>query len=94
MTFVCKQTVVFVVPMNNIGQQQWCSNRLFAIFSLHTLPHTSVGLTRCIPSVFSVRKMLTRMTTMLRGVSLMNITQMGTLLLTRCFDIRQLCVHI
>ena len=31
-------------------------------FSLYTLPHTSVGLTSCISIVFSVLKMLTRLT--------------------------------
>ena len=32
MAFVCKETAVFVVCINNIGQQQWCFNRLLAIF--------------------------------------------------------------
>ena len=33
-------------------------------FSLNTLPHTSVSLTRCIAIVFSVLNILTHMTTM------------------------------
>ena len=32
MAFVCKQTVVLVVCINNIGQQQWWFNRLLGIF--------------------------------------------------------------
>ena len=32
MAFVCKQTAVLVVPINNIGQKQRCLNRLVAIF--------------------------------------------------------------
>ena len=32
MAFVCKQTIVLVVRINNIEQQQWCFNRLIAIF--------------------------------------------------------------
>ena len=39
-------------------------------FSLYTLPHTSVGLTSFISIVFSVRKKLTCMSTMLPVVSL------------------------
>ena len=35
------------------------------IFSLYTLPHTSVGLTGCISIVFSVLNILTHLTTML-----------------------------
>ena len=29
---LCKQTAVLVVRINNIGQWQWCFNRLLAIF--------------------------------------------------------------
>ena len=42
----------------------------YPFFSLYTLPHTSVGLTSCITIVFSDYIFLTRMTTMLRVVSL------------------------
>ena len=46
MAFVCKQTAVLVVHINNIGEQQCCFNRLVGIFfSFNTLPHNSVGLT-------------------------------------------------
>ena len=31
MAFVCKQTAVMVVRINNIGQQQWCFDRLLGI---------------------------------------------------------------
>ena len=43
---------------------------LKAYFSLDTLPHTSVSLSRCISIVFSVFNILTHMTTMLRVGSL------------------------
>ena len=45
-------------------------NRLIAIFSLNTLPHTSVDLTSCITVVFSVFDILTHLTTMLSVGSL------------------------
>ena len=32
MAFVCKQTAVLLVSINNIGQQQCCFNRLVGIF--------------------------------------------------------------
>ena len=32
MAFVCKQTAVLVVCINNIGQKQCCFNELVAIF--------------------------------------------------------------
>ena len=32
MAFVCYQTAVLVVRINNIGQQQCCFNRLVVIF--------------------------------------------------------------
>ena len=32
MAFVCKQTTALVVRINNIGQYQWCFDRLLAIF--------------------------------------------------------------
>ena len=32
MAFVCKQTAVLVVRINNIGQKQYCFNILLAIF--------------------------------------------------------------
>ena len=32
MAFLCKQTVVLVVCINNIEQFQWCFGRLLAIF--------------------------------------------------------------
>ena len=54
MAFVCKQTAVLVVSINNIGQYQCCFNRLVAIFSLDNLPDTSVDLTSCISITFSV----------------------------------------
>ena len=31
-SFDCKQTAVLVVCINNIGQYQWCFNRLLAMF--------------------------------------------------------------
>ena len=42
----------------------------WAYFSLFTLPHTSVSLTSCISIIFSVLKILTHLTTMLRVGSL------------------------
>ena len=32
MAFVCKQTAILVVCINNIGQYQWCFDKLLAIF--------------------------------------------------------------
>ena len=70
MTFVCKQIAVSVVCINTIGQKESCFNRLFAIFlTLYFLPFTSVGLTSCISIVVSVLFKWTRMTAMLRVVS-------------------------
>ena len=70
MAFVCKQTAVLVVCINNIGQLQCCFNRLVGIFSLNTLPHTSVSLTSCISIVFSVLNILTHLTIRMRVGSL------------------------
>ena len=61
MAFVCKQTAVLVVRINNIA----VLTDLEAYFTLNTLPHTSVSLTRCISIIFSVLNILTHMTTML-----------------------------
>ena len=38
MAFVCKQTAVVVVRINNIGQQQCCFNRPVAIFLTWSFP--------------------------------------------------------
>ena len=48
MAFVCKQTAVLVVRINNNG----VLSDLYVHFSLYTLPHTSDGLTSCISLVF------------------------------------------
>ena len=66
MAFICKQTAVLVVHINN--------NDVLAVFqpffSLYILPHTSVGLTDCISIVFLVLNILTGLTTMLPAMSL------------------------
>ena len=66
MAFVCKQTAVLVVRINNNA----VLTDLYAFFSLNTLPHTLVSLTSCIYIVFSVLNILTHIDTMLRVVSL------------------------
>ena len=53
---VCKQTAVVVVCINTIGQQHAVLTDVLPFFSLHTLPYTSVSLTRCISIVCSVSK--------------------------------------
>ena len=52
MAFVCKETAVLVVRINNIGNNNTVFTDLYASFSLNTLPHTSVSLTSCIYIVF------------------------------------------
>ena len=68
MTFVCKQTGVLVVRINNIGNNNGVLTDLF--FPPKALPHASVSLTSCISNAFSVLNILTHMTTMLRVGSL------------------------
>ena len=52
MAFVCNQTAVLVVRINNIGNNNDVLADFKPFFSLHTLPHTSVGLTSYISIVF------------------------------------------
>ena len=65
MAFVCKQTVVLVVHINNIGNNNAVLTDSYPFFSLDILPHTSAGLTSCISIVFSVWNIFTHLTTML-----------------------------
>ena len=72
MAFVCKQTAVLVVRINNIGQKQCCLNRTF--FSFFTLLCRPDGLN--LYSYFSFYN-LTHLTTILPFGSLLkeNIVQ-------------------
>ena len=57
MAFVCKQTAVLGVRINNNA----VLTDLWPFFSLNTLPYTLVSQTSCIPIVFSVLNILTHM---------------------------------
>ena len=68
MAFVCKQTAVLVVRINNMDNNNAVLTDFYPFFVLNTLPHTSVGLTGCISNAFF--NILTHLTTILRVGSL------------------------
>ena len=70
MAFVCKQTAVLVVPIITLDNNNDDLADFEPLFSLYTLPHTSVGLTGCISIVFSVLNILNHLTNMLPVMSL------------------------
>ena len=63
MAFVCKQTDVLVVRINNIGKYQWCFSRLLAIFlTLYFTTYLSWPDWLYFYSFFSVLNTLTHLT--------------------------------
>ena len=66
MAFVCKQTVVLVVRVKALDNNNGVLADIQLYFSLYSLSHTSDGLTGCISIVFFlVWTILTHLTTML-----------------------------
>ena len=70
MAFVCKQTAVLVVHIITLDNNNDILTDFWQFFSLHTSPHTSVGLSGCISIVISVLNILTHLTTVLHVGSL------------------------
>ena len=66
MAFVCKRTVVLVVRIKALDNNNGVLADIQLFFSLYSLSHTSDGLTGCISIVFLlVWTILTHLTTML-----------------------------
>ena len=71
MAFVCKQTAVLVVRINNIGQEKWCFDRLLALFlTLYLATYFSLADWLYFYSFYSIEK-LTHLTTILPFGSLL-----------------------